>query len=95
MKSAYELAMERLREAEPAPARTLTGEEKLALEEIDRRYRAKIAEKEVFLEKQRRDALTKGDAKEAEAVALQLTREKARLAEEREEEKERIRHQAG
>jgi hypothetical protein len=43
MKSAYELAMERLNK-ERGPERKLTDEQKAALAEIDRKYEAKIAE---------------------------------------------------
>ena len=42
MKTAYELAMERL-EAESGPTRKLTDEEKAALADIDRKYDAEIA----------------------------------------------------
>ena len=48
LKSAYELAMERLaRKAGPEPK--LTDEQKKALAEIDRTTRAKIAELEIML----------------------------------------------
>ena len=43
MKSAYELAMERLQKT--SPSLSLTEEQKKALAEIDSKYRAKIAEK--------------------------------------------------
>ena len=49
MKSAYELAMERLNSEDPQE-KTLTDEQKLALSEIDEKYRAKAAEREIFLE---------------------------------------------
>ena len=47
MKSAYELAMERL--AKDAPAVKLTADQRARIAEIDRRFQAKIAEREVFL----------------------------------------------
>ena len=47
MKSAYELAMERLQQ--DGPKVTLTDEQRAALAEVDELYRSKIAEKEVFL----------------------------------------------
>ena len=49
MKSAYELAMERLEKA--SPSISLTADQKKEIAEIDSTYRAKIAEKEVFLER--------------------------------------------
>jgi hypothetical protein len=42
MKSAYELAMERLNQE--YPSRTLSDEEKVELADIDKKYDAKIAE---------------------------------------------------
>ena len=47
MKSAYELAMERLEKDSPVTA--LSDEQKAAIAEIDSLYQSKIAEKEVFL----------------------------------------------
>jgi len=47
MKTAYELAMERLATTEPE--RKLTDKQKKALAEIDSTYRAKVAERETFL----------------------------------------------
>jgi hypothetical protein len=47
MKSSYELAMERLNKT--APTAKLTGEQKKQLAELDAKYAAKIAEREIFL----------------------------------------------
>src|ERR1700736_5101877 len=47
MKSAYELAMERL--AKDQPIMTLTEDQKKQLAEIDSQFKARIAEKELFL----------------------------------------------
>ena len=47
MKSAYELAMERLEKS--APSAKVTDEQRTALAEIDSTYKARIAEREVFL----------------------------------------------
>ena len=51
MKSAYELAMERLGKADPAAA-PLSPEQKARLAEIDRIYQGKLAEREIFLKQQ-------------------------------------------
>jgi hypothetical protein len=91
MKSAYELAMERLQVTDPEAATPLTGEQKEALAEIDRTMSAKVAEREIFLQKQLADALNKGEFEEAEKIKKQLINEKARLEEEREERKEKVR----
>ena len=89
MKSAYELAMEKLEAEEPSTV--LTATQKEALASIDTRYTAKIAEREVFLQKQLQSAVDSGNPTEAEAIREQLIREKARLEDEREAEKEKLR----
>ncbi len=93
MKSAYELAMERLAKSDPAANKPLTAEQKTRLAGIDRVYQGKTAEREIFLQKQLNEALAAGNAEEADKVRQQLTNEKARFAEEREEEKERVRRE--
>lgn len=90
MKSAYELAMERLAKAAPAEA-PLTAEKKARLGEIDRLYRGKIAEREIFLKQQLDTALRDQKFDEADKIRKQIAGEKARLAEDRDDEKERVR----
>ena len=90
MKSAYELAMERLAKTEPA-AQPLTAEKKARLAEIDRVYRGKTAEREIFLKQQLNSALAGQKLDEADKIRKQIAGELARLAEERDEEKERVR----
>ena len=51
MKSAWELAMERLDAEDPEAGKALTDEKKAELAEIDAKYDAKIAERKIFLEK--------------------------------------------
>lgn len=89
MKSAYELAMERLEKQ--APRAKLTDEQRQALAEIDNLYKAKIAEREVFLHSQLQKARQAGDAAEMDSIQLQLSRELKRLQEECEAKKEKIR----
>lgn len=89
MKSAYELAMERLEKS--SPTAKVTAEQREALAEIDASYRAKIAEREVFLQSQLAKAVAAGEAGEADSIRLQLSREVRRLQEEGEEKKARIR----
>lgn len=91
MKSAYELAMERLAKSDPDAGRQLTPEQKKELAEIDRVFQGKIAEREIFLKKQLNDALADGKADEVQKIQQQITSERGRLEEEREESKERIR----
>jgi len=90
MKSAYELAMERLAKSDPA-ARPLSVEQKTRLAEIDRVYQGKTAEREIFLQQQLQAALAAQNFDEAGKIRKQMAGEKARLADEREEEKERVR----
>jgi hypothetical protein len=91
MKSAYELAMERLAKSDPDASRPLTTEQKERLAEADRVYQGRIAEREIFL-KQRLDAvLAEQNYEEAEKISQQIASERARLEEEKEAEKDRIR----
>ena len=90
MKSAYELAMERLAKSEPAAA-PLNAEQKARLAEIDRVYQGKLAEREIFLKQQLDAALGAQKFDDADKIRKQMAGEKARLEEEREDEKERVR----
>jgi len=89
MKSAYELAMERL--AEASPTLVLTDEQKTQLAEIDSSYKAKIAEKELFLRDEIRKAEAAGDLEEVAKLEKQLTSEIARLRQDCEAKKEKLR----
>lgn len=91
MKSAYELAMERLAKSDPSAATPLTPEQKARLAEIDRVYKGKLAEREIFLKQQLDRALADAKAEEVDKIKQQIASERARLEEEREEEKERVR----
>jgi hypothetical protein len=89
MKSAYELAMERLQKA--SPSLSLTEEQKKELAEIDSKYRAKIAEKELFLRDQIRKAQADGKVDDIDSLEKQLASEVRRLQEECEASKEKLR----
>jgi Spy/CpxP family protein refolding chaperone len=91
MKSAYELAMERLRAAEPDAGPPLTAAQKAQLAEIDRVYQGKIAAREIFLRKHLDEMLAASKWDEAEKIKKQLAGEKARLEEEKDAEKEKAR----
>ncbi len=91
MKSAYELAMERLAKSDPAAGKPVSAEQKARLAEIDRVYQGKLAEREIFLKKQLNDAYADGKADEVEKIQKQMSSERSRLEEEREDEKERVR----
>ncbi|MDR1305167.1 MAG: hypothetical protein LBK76_08100 [Verrucomicrobiales bacterium] len=90
MKSAYELAMERL--AQSQPAAKLTDAQKQELANISARYEAKIAERTTFLTGKIREAEAKGDAAEADQFRAQLRRDLATLREEMETKKNAVRN---
>ena len=89
MKSAYELAMERLQKASPSVP--LNDEQKKQIAEIDSSFRAKIAEREVFLKDQIQKAQTTGKLDEADSLEKQLATEIRRLQEDCEGRKEKLR----
>ncbi len=84
MKSAYELAMERL----GGEASDLTDEQKAALAEIDSKMKAKVAETEIMFDQQ-----LAAERDPAKAGLIQQTRQQtiARIKEDAEAEKEKIR----
>ena len=90
MKSAYELAMERLEKASPSIA--LTEDQKQEIAELDSVYRAKIAEREVFLKDQISKAQIAGNLDEVQSLEKQLASEMHRLQDECEAKKEKLRN---
>jgi hypothetical protein len=89
MKSAYELAMERLEKNSPSVS--LTEDQKKEIADVDLLYRAKIAEKELFLKDQIRKAQAAGQIEELQSLEKQLASEIRRLQEECEAKKEKLR----
>jgi hypothetical protein len=89
MKSAYELAMERLEQKTPSVK--LTAEQKEQIAEIDSRYKARIAEKELFLKGKIAEVQTSGNFSEVEELEKQLAAELRRLQSDCEEKKEKLR----
>ena len=92
MKSAYELAMERLQKESPTVK--LSAAQKAELGELDSQYAAKIAQREIGLNDEILKAESAGDMDEAAKLREQLQAEKQKLKAELEEKKERVR-QAG
>ena len=90
MKSAYELAMERL--GKSSPSVKLTAEQKKKLAELDSKYAAKIAEREIFLKGELAKATAKVDFEAMEQLERQLVSERKTLQAELEEKKEALRH---
>jgi Spy/CpxP family protein refolding chaperone len=89
MKSAYELAMERLEKNQPSVA--LTAEQKQQIAEIESSYRAKMAQKELLLRDEIRKAQAAANFEEAEKLEQQLASEIKRLREDCEAKKEKLR----
>ena len=89
MKSAYELAMERLNKTSPTVK--LTAGQKKQLAELDSRYAAKIAEREIALKDEINKFAGAGDAEQAEQAQRQLGEDRRKLQSELEEKKERVR----
>jgi hypothetical protein len=89
MKSAYELAMERLNKS--LPAIKLTPNQRKQLAELDSKYAAKIAEREISSQDEITRAIAAGDAQKAEQLRQQLVSERKSLQAELEEKKEKVR----
>ena len=89
MKSAYELAMERLQKGSPSV--TLTAEQKAELAEIDSSFKAKIAERKIFLTDEIRKAVAAGKFDDVESLEKQLTADVLRLQQDCEHKKEKLR----
>lgn len=88
MKSSYELAMERMGGGDEKP---LSNEQKEKIAEIDSKYKAKIAERKIFLEKGLQDAIAQQMHEKAEEARHLLSKEISSLESRAEAEKDKIR----
>ena len=91
LKSAYELALERLKKSDEAAGvsqRLLTDAEKAAISEIRNFYEAKLAEQRVLHDSGLRKTL---DPSEREALDVRYRRELERLSSQRDAKVERVR----
>ncbi|HTG45170.1 MAG TPA: hypothetical protein VK633_11635 [Verrucomicrobiae bacterium] len=89
MKSAYELAMERL--SKSSPATQLSSKQKKELAELDSLYASKIAQREIFLKGELAKAEAMGEFEAIEQLQKQLSSERKTLQAELEEKKEKVR----
>ena len=89
MKSAYELAMERLNKTSPTVK--LTAEQKKQLAEIDSKYAARIAEREIALKGEIDQAAASGDAEAEQKLRQQLSDDRKKLQSELEDKKDQVR----
>jgi hypothetical protein len=89
MKSAYELAMERLGKASPTVK--LTDVQKKEIAELESKCTAKIAERELLLKGEIVKAIDKGDAEALQQLEKQLLGDRKSLRADCEEKKEKVR----
>jgi hypothetical protein len=89
MKSSYELAMERL--SKSSPAVKLTDKQKKDLAEIDSKYAAKLAERELLLKDEMKKAAEKGDYEAMAQLEKQLASDRKSIEADKEEKKEKLR----
>ena len=87
MKSSYELAMERLNKT--APSAKLSAAQKKELAELDSKYAAQIAGREIALNGE--IAAVADDFEKEESLRDQLVNERKKLQAELEDRKERVR----
>jgi Spy/CpxP family protein refolding chaperone len=87
-KSAFELAMEKLKARGNYEERKLTGEQKAAIADIRSRYRARVAEAEIQHQSRLASVTT---YEELDKMKTELAREKERLNAEMEEKVEEVR----
>jgi hypothetical protein len=90
-KSAYELAMERLKKKDEdagVASRPMTDQQKAAIAEVRSFYGSKIAEQEVLLQSRLRNSV---DLAERDTIEQELRRIRERFSSERESKIEKIR----
>ena len=89
MKSAYELAMERLSKSQPTVK--LTEKQKAEIADLESRYAAKIAQEEIMLKEQIAEAAQQGDWEKQQELERRLVAERKKLQGDLEEKKESVR----
>ncbi|MAJ15931.1 MAG: hypothetical protein CBC27_02900 [Opitutia bacterium TMED67] len=89
MKSAFELAMERLEKE--SPTQELTEDQKAKLSELSKVYEAKIADKELFLNREIAKAEEAGEFEQIEQLTKQLASDRKVLEEELSQKKNEVR----
>jgi hypothetical protein len=86
LKSAWELALEKLNAQEAAPVERLSEDQKKAIAEIRARYKAKVAEAEIAAESHIKQLVQTGAFDQIEAVRRKLVDDRNRLNREMESE---------
>lgn len=93
MKTAYELAMERLNKTSPGVK--LSGEQKRQIGDLESQCAAKIAERELFLQGEIAKAVDKGDSEAIAQLEKQLVSDRKSIRADFGEKKEKVRNPAG
>jgi hypothetical protein len=89
MKSAYELAMERLNKT--SPTIKLTEEQKKEIAELESKSAAKIAERELFIKGEIAKSVDKSDFEAIEQLEKQLVSDRKSIQADLEEKKAKVR----
>ena len=89
MKTAYELAMERLNTS--APMTKLTEAQKKEIAELDSKYAAKVAEREIVMKGEIDQAAGAGDWEKVESLKQQLSNERKKMQSDLEDKKDHVR----
>lgn len=89
MKSSYELAMERL--SKSSPSVKVTDQQKKDIAEIESKYAAKMAERELLVKDEIKKAHEKADFESIEQLEKQLVSDRKSIEAEKEEKKEAVR----
>ncbi len=89
LKSAWELALEKLNAQETAPVERLSDDQKRAIAEIRARYKAKIAEAEIAAESRIKQLVQTGAFDQIEPIRQRLIEDRNRINRELESEVEK------
>ena len=89
MKTAYELAMERL--SKSSPSAKLTHGQKSQIAELESRCKAKIAEREIALKEQIAKAAEAGEGDKIAELEQRLVNERKKLQADLEDKKDEVR----
>ena len=92
MKTAYELAMERLSKASPTVK--LSEDQKRQIADLESQCAARIAERELLLQGEIAKAVDKGDPEAIAQLEKQLTSDRKSIRAEFEEKKDKVRNTA-
>jgi hypothetical protein len=93
MKSAYELAMERLNKS--APTVKVSEAQKRELAELESQCQAKLAERELFLKDELVKAVDRGDQEAFEQIQKQLVSDRKTIRSDFDAKKDKVRQAGG